>query len=302
MLPYTGSAGTNYTVGFASHRCLWSVKVYRYAASNKRHLSGRRIFGILEGQRSSTSYGYAVYCNTVRSYAKVKGNSFWLFQHRFAFCNLLAAENHLRISPYISYISGSVSGCAATIGSYPFDLLRTILASQGEPKVYPNMRAALFNILETRGLRGLYAGLAPTLVEIVPYAGLQFGTYDTFRRWTMAWKQNRSQYQRLDPGVLTDVEVSICGLAAGICAKAVCHPLDVVKKRFQVQGLQRDRRYGARVRPRAYQNIHDAIVQILRSEGSAGLYKGIVPSVIKAAPATAVTFVAFEYASKWLRN
>ncbi|XP_047957582.1 mitochondrial thiamine diphosphate carrier 2-like isoform X2 [Salvia hispanica] len=211
-------------------------------------------------------------------------------------------ENHLRISPYISYISGSVSGCAATIGSYPFDLLRTILASQGEPKVYPNMRAALFNILETRGLRGLYAGLAPTLVEIVPYAGLQFGTYDTFRRWTMAWKQNRSQYQRLDPGVLTDVEVSICGLAAGICAKAVCHPLDVVKKRFQVQGLQRDRRYGARVRPRAYQNIHDAIVQILRSEGSAGLYKGIVPSVIKAAPATAVTFVAFEYASKWLRN
>lgn len=47
------------------------------------------------------------------------------------------------------------------------------------------MRAALFNILKTRGLRGLYAGLAPTLVEIVPYAGLQFGTYDTFRRWTM---------------------------------------------------------------------------------------------------------------------
>ncbi|KAG6394789.1 hypothetical protein SASPL_145379 [Salvia splendens] len=208
-------------------------------------------------------------------------------------------ENHLRISPYIS---GSVSGCAATIGSYPFDLLRTILASQGEPKVYPNMRAALFNILETRGLRGLYAGLAPTLVEIVPYAGLQFGTYDTFRHWTMAWNQNRSRYPGLDNGVLTDVEVSLCGLAAGICAKAVCHPLDVVKKRFQVQGLQRDRRYGARVGPRAYQNIHDAIVQILRSEGSAGLYKGIVPSVVKAAPATAVTFVAFEYASKWLRS
>lgn len=25
-----------------------------------------------------------------------------------------------------------------------------------------------------------------------------------------------------------------CGLAAGTCAKLVCHPLDVVKKRFQV--------------------------------------------------------------------
>ncbi|XP_057806030.1 mitochondrial thiamine diphosphate carrier 2-like isoform X2 [Salvia miltiorrhiza] len=211
-------------------------------------------------------------------------------------------ENHLRISPYLSYVSGSVSGCAATIGSYPFDLLRTILASQGEPKVYPNMRSALSNILETRGLRGLYAGLAPTLVEIVPYAGLQFGTYDTFKRWTMAWNRSTSRYPGRENDVLTDVEVSVCGLAAGICAKAVCHPLDVVKKRFQVQGLQRDRRYGARVEPRAYRNMHDAVVQILRAEGSAGLYKGIVPSVIKAAPATAVTFVAFEFASKWLKS
>lgn len=40
-------------------------------------------------------------------------------------------------------------------------------------------------IVKTRGFRGLYAGLSPTLVEIIPYAGLQFGTYDTFKRWTM---------------------------------------------------------------------------------------------------------------------
>lgn len=47
------------------------------------------------------------------------------------------------------------------------------------------MRAAFVDILETRGIRGLYSGLSPTLVEIVPYAGLQFGTYDTFKRWAM---------------------------------------------------------------------------------------------------------------------
>jgi Mitochondrial carrier protein len=44
-------------------------------------------------------------------------------------------EDHLQLSPYWSYLSGGFAGCAATIGSYPFDLLRTILASQGEPKV-----------------------------------------------------------------------------------------------------------------------------------------------------------------------
>lgn len=52
-------------------------------------------------------------------------------------------------------------------------------------QVYPNMRAAFVDIFRTRGIRGLYSGLTPTLVEIIPYAGLQFGTYDTFKRWMM---------------------------------------------------------------------------------------------------------------------
>jgi solute carrier family 25 thiamine pyrophosphate transporter 19 len=95
------------------------------------------------------------------------------------------AENHAQLSPYLSYISGALAGCAATVGSYPFDLLRTVLASQGEPKVYPNMRSAFLSIVQTRGIKGLYAGLSPTLIEIIPYAGLQFGTYDTFKRWSM---------------------------------------------------------------------------------------------------------------------
>ena len=47
------------------------------------------------------------------------------------------------------------------------------------------MRSALFDIIQTRGVRGLYAGLTPTLVEIIPYAGLQFGSYDTFKRSMM---------------------------------------------------------------------------------------------------------------------
>lgn len=45
------------------------------------------------------------------------------------------AEDHINLSPYLSYVSGALAGCTATVGSYPFDLLRTILASQGEPKV-----------------------------------------------------------------------------------------------------------------------------------------------------------------------
>ncbi|KAI9073902.1 hypothetical protein K1719_044135 [Acacia pycnantha] len=42
-----------------------------------------------------------------------------------------ATKNHIHLSTYLSYVSGALAGCAATVGSCPFDLLRTILASQG---------------------------------------------------------------------------------------------------------------------------------------------------------------------------
>ncbi|BAT80252.1 mitochondrial thiamine diphosphate carrier 2-like isoform X1 [Vigna umbellata] len=209
-------------------------------------------------------------------------------------------ENHMNLSPYLSYMSGAIAGSAATVGSYPFDLLRTILASQGEPKVYPNMRTAFVDIVQTRGFQGLYAGLSPTLVEIIPYAALQFGTYDTFKRWTMAW--NQRQYSNSTAENISSFQLFLCGVSAGTCAKLATHPLDVVKKRFQIEGLQRHPRYGARVEHRAYSNMLDAIKRILQMEGWAGLYKGIVPSTVKAAPANAVTFVAYELTSDWLES
>ncbi|XWS14064.1 hypothetical protein CRYUN_Cryun36dG0091400 [Craigia yunnanensis] len=163
-----------------------------------------------------------------------------------------ASADHLNISPYLSYISGALAGCAATVGSYPFDLLRTILASQGEPK---------------------------------------------------AWNQLRSSNtsSTMDDS-LSSFQIFICGLAAGTCAKLVCHPLDVVKKRFQIEGLHRHPKYGARVEHHAYRNMFDALRRILQLEGWHGLYKGIVPSTNKAAPAGAVTFVAYEFTSDWLES
>ncbi|CDP19747.1 unnamed protein product [Coffea canephora] len=67
-------------------------------------------------------------------------------------------------------------------------------SSQGEPKllhspvhltsiqVYPNMRTTFVGILQHRGIQGLYARLIVMLIEIVPYASLQFRMCDTFKR------------------------------------------------------------------------------------------------------------------------
>lgn len=78
--------------------------------------------------------------------------------------------------------------------------------------------------------------------------------------------------------------------------------INLVYGLLQIEGLQRHPRYGARLEPRIYRNMFDALQRILQLEGWAGLYKGIVPSTVKAAPAGAVTFVAYEYTSDWLES
>ncbi|XP_024398038.1 mitochondrial thiamine diphosphate carrier 2 isoform X2 [Physcomitrium patens] len=130
----------------------------------------------------------------------------------------------------MSFLGGSLAGTAATIGSYPFDLLRTVLASQGEPKVYPNMRSVMVDIYKRKGVTGFYAGLTPTLMEIVPYAGLQFGFYDSLRRWALTLNPLKEDGEHTP---LSSTQNFWCGFGAGLFAKLCCHPLDVIKKRYQ---------------------------------------------------------------------
>ena len=52
--------------------------------------------------------------------------------------------------------------------------------------------------------------------------------------------------------------------------------------------------YGARVQAESVRSIPACMVAIWRREGLRGLYKGALPSVLKAAPSSAVTLTAYE--------
>lgn len=75
------------------------------------------------------------------------------------------AGEHLKLSPYLSYVSGALAGCAATVGSYPFDLLRTILASQGEPKVLHLNRAKLSYQSSPKKYKNIFSYVRLELVD-----------------------------------------------------------------------------------------------------------------------------------------
>ncbi|RKP12589.1 mitochondrial carrier domain-containing protein [Piptocephalis cylindrospora] len=189
-----------------------------------------------------------------------------------------------------SFLAGSISGAIATSLSYPLDLLRTRLASQGRAKVYTRLYPSIRSILKTEGVSGLYRGLFPSLLQISPYMGLMFGSYDLFRRHIGPYAAPHLPDRSID---------AACGAAAGVLSKTGVFPLDLVRKRLQVQGPSRTR-YAVHGIPRYGRSWTHAFLHILRYEGPIGLYRGLFPSLIKAAPASAATFWAFGLARSFL--
>jgi len=224
-------------------------------------------------------------------------------------CKHIALNNGLATHSVTPFLSGALAGAAGTVASYPFDLLRTTLAAQGEPKVYAGMLDAARGIIKESGFRGLYRGMGITVVEIMPYAALQFGLYDVFnwiaddmrrgdRRYIEGQKFNSKSGSKQNANEhlpSSALQSFICGLAAGTLAKLGTHPLDVVKKRFQVAGLQKSAAYGERVSSHMAASFVMCIQSIAEKEGLGGFYKGAMPSILKAAPSAAVTFACYDF-------
>ncbi|XP_023238728.1 mitochondrial thiamine pyrophosphate carrier-like isoform X2 [Centruroides sculpturatus] len=190
--------------------------------------------------------------------------------------------------PTIHFFCGGAAGCVATVGVQPFDVLRTRLVAQGEPKAYTGMYHGVISIISQEGSRSLYKGLVPTLIQILPYTGAQFSFYKLFQQ---LW----NKYTNRPLGLLG---TTICASSAGIAAKGVVYPLDLIKKRIQIQGFQKAReQFGSF---RKYKGVTDCFISTLREEGIRGLYKGFFPSVVKAAVVTASYFVVYEQIIKLL--
>ncbi|KAM0332474.1 hypothetical protein ACHAQA_002755 [Verticillium albo-atrum] len=185
-----------------------------------------------------------------------------------------------------SFVAGATAGAAATTATYPLDLLRTRFAAQGNERVYASLRGAIREIYRDEGPKGFFRGLGPGIAQIVPYMGMFFAAYEGFRlhmgELELPWGGGDAT----------------AGVMASVIAKTVVFPLDLVRKRIQVQGPTRAR-YVHKNIPE-YQGAIGALKTILRVEGVRGMYRGLVVSLVKAAPGSAVTVWTYERMLNWL--
>ena len=85
----------------------------------------------------------------------------------------------------------------------------------------------------------------------------------------------------------------ISGAASGFLSKTIVYPFDLVRKRLQMEGATT-----TSVRAESSKMIRQSwlstIQHVAKQEGIKSLYKGLAPSLLKVAPANAVTFMVFE--------
>ncbi|KXS09815.1 mitochondrial carrier [Gonapodya prolifera JEL478] len=207
-----------------------------------------------------------------------------------------------------TFVAGALAGTSATLATYPLDLLRTRFALQGSDMVYPSLTGAICTILQEEGIRGFYRGVAPSVVQIIPYMGCMFEVHARVGGWIRATRRNVDNLDG-DSRNATAWQVPwsrtwddlVSGAIAGAISKIAVMPLDTTRKRLQLQFPHRLRLAHSSV-PSYPSRFLPAILQILRDEGVRGLYRGTVPGIVKAAPGSAVTFAVVGWVEGWLRG
>ncbi|KAG0282444.1 mitochondrial thiamine pyrophosphate transporter [Linnemannia gamsii] len=228
-----------------------------------------------------------------------------------------------------SFVAGANAGIIATACTYPFDLLRTRFAIQRDVKVYTGIVQACRHIFRADGIQGFYRGMSPALIQVIPYMGIMFGSYDSLKHlasWLKKKAGVESSYSKRTitassrpAATLSDKEQPVktagqfllgledllCGALSGVISKTGVYPLDMVRKRLQIQGSEQQKSMtsssvsgttsGSKaVMDKQPTTVWRCTVHIAQREGYLALYKGLLPGLLKAAPASALNLLKLK--------
>ncbi|SNX83494.1 related to mitochondrial carrier protein [Melanopsichium pennsylvanicum] len=220
--------------------------------------------------------------------------------------------------------AGAIAGIASVVSTYPLDLVRSRISiasanmfNEAKSEVISHttdskmaigtgkqvsQEALRFQIAERQkavpgiwqmttkvyreegGLRGLYRGCVPTSVGVAPYVALNFYFYEAARKYIST---SADGLQHDEPSSLAKLG---CGALAGSISQTLTYPLDVLRRRMQVAGMKDSQeKLGYKDR-----NAINAIQNIVKAEGVTGLYRGLLPNLLKVAPSIGTSFLTYE--------
>ncbi|GMI15890.1 hypothetical protein TrVE_jg8832 [Triparma verrucosa] len=188
-----------------------------------------------------------------------------------SFLTLTPADNDL--DPMEPVYRGSCAAAAGILGqlaTYPIDVVRARLTVS--PEKYSGVYDCFKSVAKEGGRRALYKGLTPTVFAVAPFLAFQMSTADALK----------SLCADKDIEVTTPLMMGIGG-TAGIVAQTFVYPLDVLRRRMQVQGG------GSAANVNVISDsTWTAMRQVVQREGARSLFAGIGATYMKVFPAVAI--------------
>ncbi|KAM9326536.1 mitochondrial ornithine transporter 1-like [Gastrophryne carolinensis] len=184
---------------------------------------------------------------------------------------------------FINFTSGAMGGVACVLSGQPFDTAKVKM--QTFPSMYQNFLECTVRTYQTEGLRGLYHGTVPALVANISENAVLFACY--------GFCQNLVSYALglHDPSQLRDHHKATAGSLAAVFSSLVLCPTELVKCRMQTQHEMRIAGHkGIPLKSTTWSIVRD----ILKSEGVAGLFRGLSSTWLREVPGYFFFFGGYE--------
>lgn len=177
--------------------------------------------------------------------------------------------------------AGGVAGMVAASIVYPLEVVKTMLTLY--PSQCGSITDALKHVYRSSGVKGLYRGLGPTLIAMFPYVGMEFMVYETLKkRWEMYI------------GPVGTAALLLFGAAGGAAAQASAHPLDVIRRRMQMQSINSQKKDDDGKDTVKYSNMFAGLYHVGKTEGVRVLFNGLGPACFEKIPSTAIGYFIYE--------
>jgi len=206
---------------------------------------------------------------------------------------------------WVSLTSGGLARLAAVTLVSPLELVRTKMQSQKMP--WSDVHKCLTELVRVQGIKGLWNGYTATLLRDVPFSALYWPLYEQSKAIMNLYTSNRDSF-------LVNFG---SGAVAGSFASTVTLPFDVIKTIKQIEMGEKDimavkpgttRSYPVPVNKvssslsgRSRSNITIA-KELIREQGVRGLFAGIIPRLLKVAPACAIMISSYEFCKGFFKQ
>ena len=164
-------------------------------------------------------------------------------------------------------VAGGCAGALAEFSVYPLDVLRTRLATGA----YQGFQDCARSVWQSGGVGAFYAGLVPSIAGIIPYAAVDLTVNSVLR--DLAAERLQKEGREVSVPLLLG-----CGMTSSLTAALLTFPIMVIRTQAQATAMPLGQ-----------------IVRSLSAEGFSGFYRGIIPSLMKVMPATAISYASYEW-------